>query len=194
LQYFCLASITILYYDHIVTLPTEIERIWRPKLSPISVIFLLNRYLTCFGYVPIMFFFFDSPNVSKVRFIQLHFYNFAQETTFLKLTRYSRCLEFSRYPGVLCAISQVLIGATLIIRAYALYYRQFWVLGLTVALGASTVGASVVSCRVTAVSIQLVDSLTPSGRCWHPLMLTYRFVTPPLAYRHSSHRELYTII
>ncbi|TDL15684.1 hypothetical protein BD410DRAFT_796160 [Rickenella mellea] len=118
LQYFALASITILYYDHVLTLPTEIERIWRPKLSPVSVIFLLNRYLACLGYIPIIFFFFDSPHDDKP------------------------CLLFSRYPGVLNCISQVLIGAILIIRAYALYYRQVWILVLTCSLGVATVGVS----------------------------------------------------
>ncbi|TDL15691.1 hypothetical protein BD410DRAFT_902465 [Rickenella mellea] len=180
LQYFCLASITILYYDHLVTLPTEIERIWRPKLSPISVIFLLNRYVTCFGYVPIMFFFFDSPNDSHV------------------------CLAFSHYPGVLCCISQVLIGGTLIIRAYALYYRQIWVLALTCTLGAAAVGAAIWSLMVVSdVNLPLrtasvclpaqLNSQTPFQVYWYLSMAfdtTVSFLTLWKTYEmYRNHRN-----
>ncbi|TDL15688.1 hypothetical protein BD410DRAFT_100207 [Rickenella mellea] len=108
LQYLSLASITILYYDHIMTLPTEIERIWRPKLSPVSVIFLLNRYIACIGYVPIIFFFFNSPLDSKP-YVRL----WACTRQSNELTSCSRCLLFSRYPGVLSCISQILIGGSL---------------------------------------------------------------------------------
>ncbi|TDL23571.1 hypothetical protein BD410DRAFT_787419 [Rickenella mellea] len=118
LQYVCLVAITLLYYDHILTLRDEIKHIWRRKLSPISIVFLLNRYTSFFGYMPIIFFFFNSPRNDH------------------------NCRLFAHFPGALNCISQILIGAILVIRAYALYYRQIWVLILTCALGASTVATA----------------------------------------------------
>ncbi|TDL23565.1 hypothetical protein BD410DRAFT_814517 [Rickenella mellea] len=136
LQYVCLASIMILYYDHVLTLPSEVKHIWQQKFSLVSLIFVLNRYLAFFGYVPIMFFFFNSP---------------LDDTS--DSVHDPRCLSYSRFPGALYCISQILIGGMippiLIIRVYALYYREIWVLVLTGMLGLSTVATSIVSWSLT---------------------------------------------
>ena len=53
--FFCLAPAAILYYDYALTLATEIERFWPPKrrLGWASCTFLINRYISVVGHVPV---------------------------------------------------------------------------------------------------------------------------------------------
>ncbi|EJD03109.1 uncharacterized protein FOMMEDRAFT_28692 [Fomitiporia mediterranea MF3/22] len=125
LQYYCLAAIVILYYDFALTFRQEIQRIWKQKISIVSCIFVLNRYLTCLGYIPIVYFLFNSPDSDKA------------------------CTAFARFPGALSTITQVFkslildiqlfIVVILIMRVYALYQAKRWILWLTVPLGALSV-------------------------------------------------------
>lgn len=57
----------ILYYDHIVTFSAEVRYIWQKPLSRSSLIFFLNRYVICFGYIPVLLFLFFSPEDIDVR-------------------------------------------------------------------------------------------------------------------------------
>jgi len=61
LQLYTVASITILFYDHILTFSDEIHKIWNRKHSFISTLFIINRYTTSLGYIPITYFIFHSP-------------------------------------------------------------------------------------------------------------------------------------
>jgi len=46
-NYACaIATMTLFHYDFILTIPAEVRCIWRRKFSAVSVLFLLNRYLT----------------------------------------------------------------------------------------------------------------------------------------------------
>ncbi|KAJ3559388.1 hypothetical protein NM688_g385 [Phlebia brevispora] len=49
-NYFHLAGMTILYYDHLITFGDEYWRIWRNLRSPGSWYFMLNRYFAFFGW------------------------------------------------------------------------------------------------------------------------------------------------
>ncbi|KAH8119259.1 hypothetical protein DFH11DRAFT_1563932 [Phellopilus nigrolimitatus] len=119
LQYLCLAAIVVLYYDHIITFHLEIKQIWRQKFSLSSYIFILNRYLTFFGYIPIVYFLFNSPDNDKV------------------------CTAFARIPGSLSTTTQCIIAVLLVMRVYALYRGNLWVLLVTIALGILTmIGAA----------------------------------------------------
>ena len=73
----------ILYYDHLLTFRKEVELIWSQsthstrstgrlgagplarartrRFTFIRVLFVANRYLTCFGYIPVVYFTFDVP-------------------------------------------------------------------------------------------------------------------------------------
>ncbi|KAJ3504842.1 hypothetical protein NLJ89_g7729 [Agrocybe chaxingu] len=53
-KYIQLAGFVILIYDHVLTFPRELERIWRQKLTGASLLFLLNRYITPFQYIVII--------------------------------------------------------------------------------------------------------------------------------------------
>ncbi|KAG8983294.1 hypothetical protein FRB94_005887 [Tulasnella sp. JGI-2019a] len=43
-RYLSVAGFSILIHDHLITLPDEVELIWRSPLSKVSVLFLINRY------------------------------------------------------------------------------------------------------------------------------------------------------
>ncbi|KAI0065300.1 hypothetical protein BV25DRAFT_161197 [Artomyces pyxidatus] len=47
--------LVILYYDWLLTLEPEIDLYWPPKhsLGWVSSFFLLNRYLSLFGHIPV---------------------------------------------------------------------------------------------------------------------------------------------
>ncbi|KIM25793.1 hypothetical protein M408DRAFT_204302 [Serendipita vermifera MAFF 305830] len=49
-RYLTAASAVILFYDHIITLPDEIELVWASPLSLATTMFYINRYVP----VPIM--------------------------------------------------------------------------------------------------------------------------------------------
>ncbi|KAI0351648.1 hypothetical protein OH77DRAFT_1410658, partial [Trametes cingulata] len=47
-------AFSILYYDYILTLQDEVERYWGSKVSAISVLFFINRYLSLFAHIPVI--------------------------------------------------------------------------------------------------------------------------------------------
>lgn len=58
----------LLFYDYCLTLGTEIEYFWkRARVSAVSTLFVLNRYLTLLGQMPIIveYFVLLPPLVSK---------------------------------------------------------------------------------------------------------------------------------
>jgi len=54
--------LAVLYYDHLLTLPWEIDLIWKARFTLVSFIFLLNRYLTPLGYIVFVYFQYQVPN------------------------------------------------------------------------------------------------------------------------------------
>ena len=57
-----------LYYDYLLTFDDEIELLWkRAGISPMSILFVLNRYIGLVGPIPILFEYFMvvSPIVSE---------------------------------------------------------------------------------------------------------------------------------
>lgn len=68
-----LTSITaLLYYDHLLTFPWEIELVWKARFTCVSFLFLLNRYLTLLGYVAFIYFQYQVPVSPTVRSINTH--------------------------------------------------------------------------------------------------------------------------
>jgi len=103
------AALTILYYDYILTLLDEIDRYWPPRrLSWASSFFYLNRYLVLLGHCPIaLAFFWSSTSVNRVH----------------------TCLHLWNYRFYLLLLIQIVIGVLLIMRVYALYRHNKWILG-----------------------------------------------------------------
>ncbi|KAI0071350.1 hypothetical protein K474DRAFT_1712537 [Panus rudis PR-1116 ss-1] len=63
------ASLTILYYDWLLTLPEEIQLYWRHQWSITSLFYLLNRYCTLLVHIPVAIeFYVDVPRETYVDF------------------------------------------------------------------------------------------------------------------------------
>ncbi|KAF8802152.1 hypothetical protein BYT27DRAFT_7197232 [Phlegmacium glaucopus] len=49
--YFQMAGFVMLIYDHMLTFPDEVERIWKQKITGASILFLINRYLSPLQFI-----------------------------------------------------------------------------------------------------------------------------------------------
>jgi len=123
LQCYTLASITFLYYDHFITFPEEIRKIWKRRLSFLNILFIINRYTTCFGYIPIIYF------------------------TFHSSTGTATCAAYIHYPSVLSIITQTIITIIVTLRCYALYNRNRRIL-----ISVSVLGLAVLASFVWATT------------------------------------------
>ncbi|KIM81160.1 hypothetical protein PILCRDRAFT_503234 [Piloderma croceum F 1598] len=65
--YVSLVSFVILYYDHALTLPAEIQRFWiRGSLTWPTFLFFANRYLAFLGHFPVILqTFWNSPDLVR---------------------------------------------------------------------------------------------------------------------------------
>ncbi|KLO10769.1 hypothetical protein SCHPADRAFT_832009, partial [Schizopora paradoxa] len=130
-------SITaFLYYDHIATFPQEVRTIWGRKLTFVNLLFLINRYTTFFGYIPIVYFIFNNPD-AIVR-CSLH-------------SCLHRDLIFgsgvsSYFVGLLMTSFFNATIATL--RCYAIFSRNRWILAFVSIMGLVVVILSVVRTRL----------------------------------------------
>ncbi|KAI0305341.1 hypothetical protein B0F90DRAFT_1703614 [Multifurca ochricompacta] len=59
-SYMQVAAISLLYYDHILTLPAEVSHIWSQAISPNTFLFLLNRYTAFLGNIAVSVIFFSN--------------------------------------------------------------------------------------------------------------------------------------
>jgi len=91
---------SILLYDHIITLPEEIEYIWRKKKQAHTYLFLLNRYLTPLGFI-----------------VNLWAYLWTDWT-------HERCGHFVRYEGVMYVIGINIVELMMMTRIRGLYYSH----------------------------------------------------------------------
>jgi len=130
LQYYTIASISFLYYDHIITFSQEIRNIWKRKLSILNILFIINRYTTCFGYVPIAYFTFNSPSDIM------------------------ECSRFVRFPAALSITTQVIISVIVILRCHALYNGHRGILVSVSILGLALL-ASFIWATTTFVGVDL---------------------------------------
>ncbi|KAJ7366282.1 hypothetical protein DFH08DRAFT_833891 [Mycena albidolilacea] len=98
-DYFFLAGLVILVYDHLLTLETEIKYIWLPKLRPSTCWFLTVRYLAL------------ASN------IMMSVYNFGD----LNHEVCPNCLKMQWAWMFLIVSQETIIEATLCIRVFAMY-------------------------------------------------------------------------
>ncbi|KAJ6484474.1 hypothetical protein C8R47DRAFT_1131504 [Mycena vitilis] len=122
-SYIALVSLTILFYDYILTADEEIRTYWGTRITWAGVLFYLNRYVSMAGNtVPIVvgsFWASDSPN--KVQ----------------------ACRALQTYHQYFAIVAQIFVAALLIMRTYALYERsrRILIFTTTVASTAAVVGA-----------------------------------------------------
>ncbi|KAH8835825.1 hypothetical protein DL96DRAFT_91176 [Flagelloscypha sp. PMI_526] len=97
-KYLSLLGLTILYWDHLLTLDDEIKHFWRkPKISNIA--FFVNRYLAFFANIPLWV------------------------VNFLYLDQY-QCSKFLKFHQFFIVVTQVVVGVLLAIRVWALYAQS----------------------------------------------------------------------
>ncbi|KAM5538840.1 hypothetical protein V8D89_007562 [Ganoderma adspersum] len=112
-------SFTILYFDFFLTLPAEVDRYWTGNgYSWASLLFFMNRYMSVFCHIPIIYeFFWSMPE--------------------------SRCRKLQLYHQLLVGVTQCVVGVLLTLRTYALYNRSRQVVGLLAAISAVGTGITV---------------------------------------------------
>ncbi|KAJ7644743.1 hypothetical protein FB45DRAFT_898575 [Roridomyces roridus] len=103
---FFVAGLTIVMYDHLLTLPTEVKYIWSSKLRPSTCWFLLVRYAGFCANVVVAVFYFADLNL-EMQFVW----------------------EF------LLVIQEVLIECTLGLRVFAMYGLNLWILACLLPAG-----------------------------------------------------------
>ncbi|OCH93918.1 hypothetical protein OBBRIDRAFT_723894, partial [Obba rivulosa] len=121
----------ILYYDYSLTLPMEVARYWLSGrgITWAAALFFIVRYLSILGHIPVMVQVFWPSYSAKVSHIL---------TSLL-------CLNLQMYHQLLSVIVQVLVGALLIMRTYALYGRNRAVLWLLVSVASGVIAVGCVS-------------------------------------------------
>ncbi|KLO05847.1 hypothetical protein SCHPADRAFT_710544 [Schizopora paradoxa] len=97
-KHFIDASFAMLIYDHLLTFGDEVERVWKPKFTGATLLFLINRYFTPLQYIVNIASFFDAA------------WTFDSEA----------CINFVKFPGAGTTCS-IVVEIILIIRTYALY-------------------------------------------------------------------------
>jgi len=106
---------SVLFYEFFSVLDWEISRFWGAPISWSTILFFVNRYGTLLGNIPIVFEkFWTTPGTSdKIRI----------------------CRKLVYYHQFLVVIIQIVVGAMLTLRTYALYERSRFVLGLLLIFG-----------------------------------------------------------
>ncbi|KAE9395202.1 hypothetical protein BT96DRAFT_997887 [Gymnopus androsaceus JB14] len=180
-NYVAFVGFTILIWDHIDTFTMEVEYIW-PRIGekrPIVYLFLINRYLTPLGFIPIY----------RRQWI-------------------TRCKHFVRYEGSMTMIGINVVGLMMLARIYALYYREPWIVAgvaalLFVEIGVYswllTTGIAVQHTGIASCTMIFGESnkIASSASAWLPLLydtvvlvLTLRQTFPSIR-RRANDSTLY---
>ncbi|KAJ3790146.1 hypothetical protein GGU10DRAFT_188692 [Lentinula aff. detonsa] len=105
-NYVAIIGFTIMVWDHVDTFTTEVEYVW-PRVGekkPIVYLFLINRYLIPLGFI----------------FNLVAYFNIDAEVRFT-------CEHVVRFEGAMTMIGINIVGLMMLIRIYALYKNQKWV-------------------------------------------------------------------
>ncbi|KAK7464888.1 hypothetical protein VKT23_006097 [Stygiomarasmius scandens] len=126
-NYVGLAGYTALIWDHLITLPLEIEYIWKPILKgerkPLLILFLINRYLIPLGFI-LNLFAYLSPALSRdptKHCIELD-------------VQSCKCHRFIRYEGAVTMVGIDIVGLMMFLRIFALYHGKKLVIYAVAAL------------------------------------------------------------
>ncbi|KAI0260294.1 hypothetical protein BC834DRAFT_973553 [Gloeopeniophorella convolvens] len=117
-----LVPVVILYYDFVLTSSSEIRFFWPPhnKQGWGTFAFLLNRYLSFFGYIPMLISFFGRGHSPKLCVSRI-------------------CQGLHAYHEVFEVVLQIAVGVLCAMRVHALYGRSRRALSLLVLLATASV-------------------------------------------------------
>ncbi|KAJ7121495.1 hypothetical protein C8R44DRAFT_981612 [Mycena epipterygia] len=129
--YFNLVSFTLLFYDYFLTFEWEVSRYWGSAFTWPNILFFANRYGTLLGNIPVV--------IHENRDVRL---DALTKPPALTLSLWARCRHLESYHQYFIIATQVMVGAMLILRTYALYERSKRVLTfmLSVTVGGVIVG------------------------------------------------------
>ncbi|VDC05107.1 unnamed protein product [Peniophora sp. CBMAI 1063] len=117
-KYFFAAAMTMLFYDHLITFPLEVQVIWKRPKTYLSFLFILVRYYALLAVSVVAFAYF-STTMTRERC--------GHWMLFLPL---GVTMPLALLPGILMSI-----------RVYALYNRNIWILGWLLLYLAAQTGA-----------------------------------------------------
>ncbi|KAH8810473.1 hypothetical protein DL96DRAFT_1627287 [Flagelloscypha sp. PMI_526] len=118
-----LCALLVLYWDHLLTLPEEIEYLWKRPIRRGAGLFFLNRYLTSTGNILLFYFIFMEGHPTL-------------------------CGILKKYHQALLKASQVVVAIVLAYRLYAIWNcdkRILTIICILVASGAAIAGWSIAS-------------------------------------------------
>ncbi|KAK7047842.1 hypothetical protein VNI00_006170 [Paramarasmius palmivorus] len=153
-DYWCLFGVTLLYWDHILTLPAEIKYLWnRPHRSISSYMFFLNRYFTA------------STNIIVI----------VSRLGPVSLLESPSCASLQTIRDIIVVVAQVIVLLIMTMRIYALYERNkrlLWILLTILILGlagsAVDFGMNGGSCAQFSLFYRSRESSLESRRCHTP--------------------------
>ncbi|KAF8236407.1 hypothetical protein L208DRAFT_1528715 [Tricholoma matsutake] len=160
-NYMGIASFVVLIWDHVDTFTEEarcmlsVEYIWKFEKRPSDYLFLLNRYLTPLGFIVNLFDIFTND----IRSAYL-------------------CRHFIRFEGSMTMIGIHVVGLMMLLRIYALYHQQRWIVagvGLLLVVQAIINGwlltqGERVSCLPSSISIPSIQYLLACTMIFSPSM------------------------
>ncbi|KIK69988.1 hypothetical protein GYMLUDRAFT_236437 [Collybiopsis luxurians FD-317 M1] len=131
--YVAFVGFTILIWDHLDTFTTEVEYIW-PRIGekqPIVYLFLINRYLIPLSFIVNLFgewlAFFTGDNDVEYMLLAYLSPSMNYNLDYHIVITLSRCKHFVRFEGAMTLIGINIVGLMMLVRIYALYNRQPWV-------------------------------------------------------------------
>ncbi|KZV68339.1 hypothetical protein PENSPDRAFT_19744 [Peniophora sp. CONT] len=112
--------LVILFYEYIATFEREVRVYWPPRnpLGWVSCVFLVNRYLSLLGHIPILYSVFGNMS-------------------------YEFCANLFIYHSYYEIALQLFVGALCMMRIYALYNKNRWILAFLVGISILSVGVAV---------------------------------------------------
>ncbi|KAI0370915.1 hypothetical protein BV20DRAFT_943114, partial [Pilatotrama ljubarskyi] len=128
---FAAIAFGVLWYDFVLTIPSEVERYWKGGRSWASIFYFLNRYMSVLSHIPVVVEFFEPSKTPN-------------------LILSNRCRKLQLYHQILAALTQCIVGVLLMLRTYALYNRNrtvVYVLASICAVGGGVSVWAIVSVR-----------------------------------------------
>ncbi|KAJ3550533.1 hypothetical protein NMY22_g408 [Coprinellus aureogranulatus] len=134
----------VLYYEYCQTLAREVAYVWHatPQFTAINILFYLNRYtslLAPIGFIlQALWLPADYPNKLQVRLI-------------------CPCMRLSSFHVYISVFVQFVVGVFLVMRTYALYNGNRWILGVLVASAGAVLANGIRLVRFLTVHISPIS-------------------------------------
>ncbi|KAF7300475.1 hypothetical protein HMN09_00931700 [Mycena chlorophos] len=146
--YFQLISFTLLFYDYFLTLDWEVARYWGTSWSWPTFFYFVNRYATLLGNIPVVLeYFWSAPPTPRKLIVHVSIFVVGIGCRGACMLRGGnadcRCAHIESYHQYYLIATQVLVGAMLILRTYALYERNKRVLALMLVFTTGSVAVGI---------------------------------------------------